>query len=187
MVLSKLLIFSHQVMLILNILLVFWFNDKVLDGHFLKLGSNWIAAPNGKLSYNEIHDNKIPSREKMNKEELLFEIFPRRAECTVNFQGAGGNGNTLTHYCILGANSLAQYIFLVLWFWYALLLAIHVLNLIRIILMIQRFGRIRNIFLMSVVGSAKVIYQNSTLVIGRLFLILLLNMDRLIIIFDVSA
>ena len=156
-------------MLILNILLVFWFNDKVLDGHFLKLGSNWIAAPNGKLSYNGFLDYKIPLRNEMNKEELLFEIFPRRAECTVNWMGAGEKENTLTHYCILGANSLAQYIFLFLWFWYALLLAIHVLNLVRIILMIQRFGRIRNIFLMSVVGSTKVIYQNSILVMGLLF------------------
>ena len=156
-------------MLILNILLVFWFNDKVLDGQFLKLGSNWIAAPNGNMSYNEIHDNKIPSRDKMNKEELLFQIFPRRAECTVNYWGSGGGKNTINHYCILGANSLAQYIFLFLWFWYALLLAIHVLNLIRIILMIQRIGRIRTIFLMSLVGSTKVTYETSTLVMGLLF------------------
>ena len=146
-------------MLILNILIVFWFNDKVLDGDFLKLGSNWIAAPNGKMSYNEIHDNKGPSRHKLNKEELLFQTFPRRAECTVNWMGAGGRENKLNHYCILGANSVAQYIFLFLWFWYALLLLIHVLNLVRIILMIQRIGRIRNVFLMSVVGSTKVVNQ----------------------------
>ena len=61
-------------MLILNILLVFWFNDKVLNGDFLKLGLNWIAAPNGTLSYSEIKDNKGPSRHEMNKEELLSEF-----------------------------------------------------------------------------------------------------------------
>ena len=144
-------------MLILNILLVFWFNDNVLNGDFLKLGLNWIAAPNGTLSYSEIKDNKGPSRYKMNKEELLFQTFPRRAECTVYWQSSAERTNKLSHYCILGANSVAQYIFLFLWFWYALLLLIHVLNLVRIILMIQRIGRIRNVFLMSVVGSTKVI------------------------------
>ena len=158
-------------MLILNILLVFWFNDKVLNGDFLKLGLNWIAAPNGTLSYSEIKDNKGPSRHKLNKEELLFQTFPRRAECTVNWQGDGGDTNKLSHYCILGANSLAQYIFLFLWFWYALLLAVHVLNFVRIILLYLRIGRVRNFFLKSLVGSTKVINQYSVLVIRLLLII----------------
>merc|ERR1711981_837440 len=42
-----------------------------------------------------------------------------------------------------------------LWFWYALLLIINVLNLVRIILMILRVGIIRNVYLMSAVGTAK--------------------------------
>ena len=164
-------VFSHQVMLIINITLVFWFNDKVLDGYFFNLGPDWAAAPSGKINYTEIHDNKGPSKDKMNREEILFRTFPRRAECTLKWQGSGGNNDVTNYYCILGANSLAQYIFLFLWFWYTLLLAIHVLNLIRITLMIQRIGGVRNIFLMSAVGSTKVIRQKfRTNLLGLSFL-----------------
>ena len=107
----------------------------------------------------------------MNREEILFRTFPRRAECTMKWQGSAGGDDVTNYYCILGANSLAQYIFLFLWFWYTLLLAIHVLNLIRITLMIQRIGGVRNIFLMSAVGSTKVIRQNfRTNLLGLSFL-----------------
>ena len=143
-------------MLVLNVVVVFWFNDKVLDGDFFDIGWNWLIASNGTLSYHDIHDKKDPSEAKMNKEELLARTFPRRAECTVKWNGSGGNEQITNYYCILGSNSLSQYLFLFLWFWYTLLLAINVLNLVRIILMIQRVGKIRNIFLMSVVGSTKV-------------------------------
>ena len=144
-------------MLVLNVVVVFWFNDKVLDGDFFDIGWNWLSASNGRLSYHDIHDRKNLSEEKMNKGEILARTFPRRAECKVKWYGSGGNEQITNYYCILGANSLAQYLFLFLWFWYTLLLTINVLNLIRIILMIQRVGTIRNIFLMSRVGSTKVL------------------------------
>ena len=145
-------------MLLLNVIVVFWFNDKVLDGDFTSLGPNWIGAPNGDINYTQIHDNKGPTNDEMNKGEILTRTFPKRAECTVNWFGSTGEEQVTNYYCILGANSLAQYLFLFLWFWYTLLLIINVLNLVRIILMIQRIGPLRNVFLMSVVGSTKVIF-----------------------------
>ena len=105
-------------MLVLNVIVVFWFNDKVLDGDFTSLGSNWIAASNGDINYTQIHDNKGPTNDEMNKGEILARTFPKRAECTVKWFGSTGEEQVTNYYCILGANSLAQYLFLFLWFWF---------------------------------------------------------------------
>lgn len=142
-------------MLVVNVFVAFWFNNLVLDGDFAWLGWNWITAQNGKIDYESLF--RDISDEKMNKEEVLYRTFPRRAECSVNWYGSSGDLQKTNYYCILGPNSLAQYLFLFLWFWYALLLIINVLNLMRIILMILRVGIIRNVYLMSAVGTAKVL------------------------------
>ena len=162
-------------MLVLNVIVVFWFNDKVLDGDFTSLGPNWMAAPNGDINYTQIHDNIGPTKHEMNKGEILTRTFPKRAECTVKWVGSAGDLTVTNYYCILGANSLAQYLFLFLWFWYTLLLAINVLNLVRIILMIQRIGPLRNVFLMSVVGSTKVIYSKILFTLNSNYLMIVLS------------
>ena len=144
----------------MNVLVAFWFNNLVLDGDFVWLGWNWAIAPNGVLSY----DFKATAPAsysfngtKMNKEELLYRTFPRRAECQVHTGGSGSGLQKTNYYCILGPNSLSQYLFVFLWFWYAILLIINVLNLLRIIFMIFRVGAFRNVYLMSAVGSYKVL------------------------------
>ena len=102
------------------------------------------------LSYDDKGD-------KLNKGEVLYRTFPRRGECKVNWGGSAGGKEATNYYCILGTNSLSQYIFLFLWFWYSILLIINVCNLIRITLMMARIGVLRNAYLMRVVLSTKVI------------------------------
>ena len=146
-------------MLITNIFVAFWFNNLVLDGGFAWLGWNWAIAPNGKISYDTEANYDMTSdieQGTMNKEELLFQSFPRRAECALGWQGSGGGLQRKNYVCILGPNSLSQYLFLLLWFFYAVLLIINVLNLVRIFLMIFRVGIVRNTYLMTATGTSKV-------------------------------
>ena len=75
-------------MLVLNVLVVFWFNNLVLDGGFLTLGLRWANAKGG----HEIRVADIEG-EKMNKAEILYKMFPRRAECTVKYKGGGSGSN----------------------------------------------------------------------------------------------
>ena len=132
---------------------VIWFNNLVLDGDFLWLGWKWAVASPGR----EINVADFEGDEKMNRAEVLYRTFPRRAECTVNLGGSGGKKNIHNFYCILAPNVLSQYVFLILWFWYVVLLIINVLNLVMNVLMVLRIGRLRNAYLMRVVGSTKVI------------------------------
>ena len=126
----------------------------VLDGEFLTLGLRWANAKNG----HEINVAEIEG-EKMNKAEILYKMFPRRAECTVKYKGGGSGSNEHNFYCILAPNSLSQYVFLILWFWYLVLLIINGLNLVRNILMVLRIGILREAYLMRVVGSTKVTFM----------------------------
>ena len=148
-------------MLITNIFVAFWFNNLVLDGDFAWLGWKWAIAPNGEISYNTKSENtKLASdieQGTMNKEELLFQSFPRRAACEVGWQGSAAGIQRKNYVCILGPNSLSQYVFLLLWFFYAALLIINVLNLVRIFFMIFRVGIFRNSYLMSATGTKKVL------------------------------
>ena len=139
-------------MLVLNVLLCFWFNNFVLDGDFYWLGPKWSKAPWGET----IEPSHVVG-DQMNKAELLYRTFPRRAECKVAFGGGGGGVQKLNYYCVLAPNVLSQYVFLILWFWYASLLFINGLNLVRNLLMVLRVGTIRNVYLMKAVGSTKVI------------------------------
>ena len=132
-------------------MVVFWFNNLVLDGDFLTLGLRWANAKGG----HKIRDDDFEG-EKMNKAEILYRMFPRRAECTAKIIGDGGGVENHNFYCILAPNSLSQYVFLILWFWYLVLLIINGLNLVRNILMVLRIGILREAYLMRVVGSTKV-------------------------------
>ena len=130
-----------------------------MDGDFFWLGPKWATAPNGIANFTSSasYDDK---GQRMNKGEVLYRTFPRRAECKVNWGGSAGEEETVYYYCILGTNSLSQYIFLFLWFWYSILLIINVCNLIRITLMMLRVGILRNAYLMRVALSTKVLIRN---------------------------
>ena len=125
----------------------------MLDGEFLTLGLRWANAKGG----HKIRADDFEG-EKMNKAEILYRIFPRRAECTAKLIGKGGGLEHHNFYCILAPNSLSQYVFLILWFWYLVLLIINGLNLVRNILMVLRIGILREAYLMRVVGSTKVTF-----------------------------
>ena len=125
----------------------------MLDGDFLTLGLTWANAKGG----HKIRDDDFEG-EKMNKAEILYKMFPRRAECTVKYVGSGAKYNEHPFYCILAPNSLSQYVFLILWFWYLVLLIINGLNLVRNILMVLRIGILREAYLMRVVGSTRVTF-----------------------------
>ena len=153
----------------LNGVLVFWINNSLLDGDFLWLGAKWATAPSGTVDLTRSSTFKDFNGEKMNKEELLYRTFPRRAECKLNFIGTGGDMETTNYYCILGANSLSQYIFLLLWFCYAIIIFINVLNLLRVVLMVLKVGHLRSLYLSTVIGTPKVMsnYLLNTFVVGN--------------------
>ena len=168
-------------MLITNIFVAFWFNNLVLDGGFAWLGWNWAIASNGKISYDTEANYDMTSdieQGTMNKEELLFQSFPRRAACEVGWQGSAAVIQRKNYVCILGPNSLSQYLFLLLWFFYAALLIINVLNLVRIFLMIFRVGIVRNTYLMSATGTNKVLISK---LINRLHLTQYFSPKRLLV------
>ena len=135
----------------LNVLICFWFNNLVLDGDFYWLGFKWAGAPYG----NEIKASDMESGQ-MNRAEILYRTFPRRAECQIRYQGSAGGLQTANFLCVLAPNVLSQYVFLILWFWYAALLIINSVNFIRNLLMVLKIGFVRNVYLMQVVGSKKV-------------------------------
>ena len=143
-------------MVVLIILACVWFNNLVLDKNFYTLGLDWASAPFGNNTINNL-DNPDGA---MNKAEVLYKSFPRRASCKVRYYGTGGSWVPDTHnyFCILAPNVISQYIFLILWFWYGFLLLINTLNFLRTLLMVLRFATVRNLYLMGVIGSRKVIY-----------------------------
>ena len=131
-------------------------NNSLLDGDFLWLGPKWAAAPAGTVDVNSGSSWNSFNGEIMNKGEVLYRTFPRRAECKVNWRGTSGGLETTNFYCILPMNAVSQYIFLILWFWYTIILIINFLNLIRVVLMSLKIGKLRSLYLTTAVFSRKV-------------------------------
>ena len=137
-------------------------NNSLLDGDFLWLGPKWAAAPAGIVDITSGSRLKHFNGENLNKGEVLYRTFPRRAECTVNWKGSSGKTETTNLYCILPTNAVSQYMFLFLWFWYAIILIINVLNLIRVVLMSLKIGKLRSLYLTTAVFSTKVRVYSTT-------------------------
>ena len=93
----------------------------------------------------------------MNKAEVLYRTFPRRASCEISFYGTGTAKQTFNYFCVLAPNVLSQYVFLVLWFWYVILIIINFINLCLVGLMLLRVSAIRNMYLMRVIGSRELV------------------------------
>ena len=139
-----------------NVILVFWMTNSLLDGDFLWLGPKWAAAPAGTVDLHSGSSFQHFNNEKMNKGEVLYRTFPKRAECQVNWKGNAGGIETTNFYCTLPTNAVSQYIFLFLWFWYTIIFTINVLNLIRVVLMSLKIGKLRSLYLTTAVFSTKV-------------------------------
>ena len=116
-----------------------WFTNLVIDGQFLFLGFNWMFS-------SKFEDKK----------KVLARIFPLESNCEVKIMGSGAGEDTTHFKCLLPPNVLLQYIILVLWFWYAMLLVVNVLNLALIISMLLNSAKVRSMYLMRAVGSRKV-------------------------------
>ena len=116
-----------------------WFTNLVIDGQFLFLG------------FNMMFSSKFEDKKK-----VLARIFPLESNCNVTITGTGGGEDITNFKCLLPPNVLLQYIILVLWFWYAMLLVVNVLNLALIISMLLNSAKVRSMYLMRAVGSRKV-------------------------------
>ena len=90
------------------------------------------------------------------KKKVLARIFPLESNCNVTITGTGAGEDITNFKCLLPPNVLLQYIILVLWFWYAMLLVVNVVNLALIISMLLNSAKVRSMYLMRAVGSRKV-------------------------------
>ena len=118
-----------------------WFSNNVLDGQFLSLGPNWVTAPHYGLQRNT----------------TLAKVFPLETRCDVMIMGSGGGLETYRFKCILAPNSITRYVFLLMWFWYALLLFVNSTNVLLTVSMMGRSYWIRAMYLIRAVGSRKVL------------------------------
>ena len=118
-----------------------WFTNRVIDGRFLTLGLHWMFAFDFGIERNQ----------------ALARVFPLESNCLVKIGGTSGHEEGTNFKCLLPPNVVLQYIILVMWFWYAMLLIVNIVNLALIISMILNSAKIRSIYLLRAVGSRKVI------------------------------
>ena len=133
--------FIFQIFLVFVVLICIWFSNRVLDGKFYSLGINWIMAP----QYN------------VTRNATLARVFPLESRCLVKVYGTGGTPEHHNFKCILAPNSITQYVFLLMWFWYSTLLIINFVNVLLIIAMMTQSYRVRAMYLIRAVGSRKVL------------------------------
>lgn len=97
----------------------------------------------------------------------------RTTKCDFQTYGKGGHISETEYLCVLAPNIISEKIFVFLWFWYLLLAAVGITNLVLILAMACRSGRVRILFLTRAVFSRKVIissavYQTSCIVLNCL-------------------
>ena len=105
----------------------------------MKFGINWIIADNP-----------------LNRSSILSYVFPKQSRCLIPTYGTGGGLQYHNMKCIVASNSITQYIFLIMWFWYAALLVINSVNVLINILMMGPSYNVRALYLTRAVGSRKV-------------------------------
>ena len=92
---------------------------------------------------------------------VLAKVFPLESNCMVKVSGATGELETYNLKCLLPPNAYLQYIFLILWFWYAMLLLVNFINLLIVVMMMANSARVRSIYLTRAIGSRKVRFNIS--------------------------
>ena len=117
-----------------------WLNNKVLDHKFLFLGVKWAMA----ASFGS------------EKNQALGQIFPLQSNCLIRIAGKGGKFDEHNLKCLLPPNVLLQYIIVIIWFWYAMLLIVNVLNLALVFSMLLNSSKVRSMYLLRAVGNRKV-------------------------------
>ena len=129
-----------QVLLVLIVIFCIWFNNLVLDHKFLRLGVNWAMAASFGSEQNQ----------------ALAQIFPLESNCLIRIAGKGGKFDEHNLKCLLPPNVLLQYIIVIIWFWYAMLLIVNVLNLALVVSMLLNSAKVRSMYLLRAVGNRKV-------------------------------
>ena len=124
----------------LNVIFCIWFNNQVLDHKFLSLGVKWAMAANFGLERNQ----------------ALSQIFPLESNCKTRIGATGGEEDVLHLRCLLPPNVVLQYLIVIIWFWYAMLLVVNVLNLALVLSMLLNSAKVRSMYLLRAVGNRKV-------------------------------
>lgn len=110
---------------LVHLLLEIWFTDKLLNGEFVHLGSNWLSSFN-----TEKLQLRAPMRIGNNQNDFMARIFPRLAKCSFPLVGSSGTQEIIDSLCLLPLNTINEKLFLVLWFWYTFLVVFVVVVLI---------------------------------------------------------
>merc|ERR1712200_133825 len=92
--------------------------NRVLGGQFWNYGSDFV-------SYISRGDEEI---EKMSNP--MCDIFPTIVSCNVKTGGATSLTDSHNHVCLLSNNLFNMYYFLILWFWWVVLIALSIYNLV---------------------------------------------------------
>ena len=90
------------------------------------------------------------------KNQALAQIFPLESNCNIRIGATGGKDDERNMKCLLPPNVLLQYIIVIIWFWYAMLLVVNVLNLALVVSMLLNSARVRSMYLLRAVGNRKV-------------------------------
>ena len=86
----------------------------------------------------------------------LAQIFPLESNCKIRIGATGGEEDVTHLKCLLPPNVLLQYIIVIIWFWYAMLLIVNVLNLALVVSMLLNSAKVRSMYLLRAVGNRKV-------------------------------
>ena len=128
-----------QILLVIVVLGCFMLSNRVLNGKFMKFGIHWMIADNP-----------------LNRISVLSYVFPKQSRCLIPTYGTGGGLQYHNMKCIVASNSITQYVFLIMWFWYVALLVINSVNVLINILMMGPSYHVRALYLTRAVGSRKV-------------------------------
>jgi len=90
-----------------HLLFQIWFTNIFLGGAFLSFGTEWLSYAH--LQYNEAFDP-------------LIRVFPRMTKCTFHKFGPSGSIEQHDALCFLPINIVNEKVYLILWFWFAILL-----------------------------------------------------------------
>ena len=143
-------------MLVSNVLGCIWFTNRVMDEKFFLLGHKWVKSSIVWERETVNHTWNIGWNPAHARGAVLAKVFPLESNCMVKVSGTTGELETYNLKCLLPPNAYLQYIFLILWFWYAMLLLVNFVNLLIVVMMMANSAWVRSIYLTRAIGSRKV-------------------------------
>jgi len=128
-----------------------------MDEKFFLLGPKWVKSSIVWERETVNHTWNIGWNPAHARGAVLAKVFPLESNCMVKVSGATGELETYNLKCLLPPNAYLQYIFLILWFWYAMLLLVNFINLLIVVMMMANSAWVRSIYLTRAIGSRKLI------------------------------